>query len=160
MSEGRAIEPTPQEPRFKVEALRFVVVDLAMPAEETSRALRFRLPSDVLFDYDKDQLRREGAQLLTRLAAKIRQQYPTATLRIEGHTDSNGSARNNLRRSERRALAVKKWLKETGGLVHARISTRSFGESQPVAPNQYPDGNDNPVGRQQNRRIEILVERQ
>jgi outer membrane protein OmpA-like peptidoglycan-associated protein len=157
--EGGAVEPDVPEPRFKVETLRFTVVDFAAPMEVTTRALRFRLPSDVLFGFGQDRPRPEAAALLERLAANIRRQYPTATIRVEGYTDSKGSARTNLRVAERRALAVKEWLQSQGGLVHARFLTRSFGESQALMPNQNADGTDNPMGRQQNRRIEIVVER-
>jgi outer membrane protein OmpA-like peptidoglycan-associated protein len=76
--------------------------------------------------------------------------YPERSVRIEGHTDSVGSDDLNQRLSERRADAVRDALMARG-TPSERIRTRGFGETQPIA------GNDDPGGRQQNRRVEIVV---
>jgi outer membrane protein OmpA-like peptidoglycan-associated protein len=52
---------------------------------------------------------------------------------------------------------VRRWLTERGGVTGADIATVGLGERRPVAPNQRPDGSDDPDGRQLNRRVEILV---
>lgn len=77
-------------------------------------------------------------------------------VRIEGHTDSIGSADYNEDLSQRRADSVKAYLVDNG-ISGNRMVTRGFGESQPVAPNTKPDGSDNPEGRAKNRRVELHV---
>jgi outer membrane protein OmpA-like peptidoglycan-associated protein len=73
-------------------------------------------------------------------------------MRVEGHTDSIASDDYNQKLSERRAQSVQRWLAASGG-VKGTITPRGFGESRPVA------GNDTPAGRQQNRRVEIVIEK-
>jgi outer membrane protein OmpA-like peptidoglycan-associated protein len=75
---------------------------------------------------------------------------------IEGHTDGKGSDSYNQGLSERRAVAVKTAL-VVGGLQEARLNVRGFGKTRPVAPNQTPDGADDPDGRQRNRRVEVVI---
>jgi outer membrane protein OmpA-like peptidoglycan-associated protein len=86
-------------------------------------------------------------------------QFPGGKVLIEGHTDSKGSPDLNLELSKRRAEAVKDWLVKKKRIPKSIITTRGFGETKPVAPNTNPDGSDNPQGRQQNRRVEITVEK-
>lgn len=62
--------------------------------------------------------------------------------------------------SERRAKAVSSWLNENYQVAVERMTTKGYGESQPVAPNTKPDGQDDPVGRQQNRRVEVVIQKQ
>jgi outer membrane protein OmpA-like peptidoglycan-associated protein len=91
--------------------------------------------------------------------ADVIKQYPSATVLIEGYTDSKGSDSYNLRLSDRRAVSVKDWLLKKGGVKPRRMTTRGWGEANPVAPNTNPDGSDNPEGRQKNRRVEITVKK-
>ncbi|MGH8565635.1 MAG: OmpA family protein [Gammaproteobacteria bacterium] len=65
----------------------------------------------------------------------------------------------NLDLSKRRAEAVKDWLVKKKAVPEPIITTRGFGETKPVTPDTNPDGSDNPQGRQQNRRVEITVEK-
>ena len=85
--------------------------------------------------------------------------YPKAPVLIEGHTDSKGSHAYNVKLSENRALSVKNWLVRNAGADAAHISTNGWAEAKPVAPNNNPDGTDNPGGRQKNRRVEIVVKK-
>ena len=80
-------------------------------------------------------------------------------VRVEGHTDARGPDDYNQSLSQQRAESVKRWLVEYGGIVAERITTLGFGESQSLALNQRDDGSDDPTGRQQNRRVEIVVEK-
>jgi outer membrane protein OmpA-like peptidoglycan-associated protein len=114
------------------------------------------LQNDVLFDFDKSNLRPDAAQALDRVAELVRQRQPRE-LRVVGHTDSVGSDSYNQGLSERRAEAVRSWLTAQSGMPP--IQTEGRGESDPVAPNTTPDGHDNPQGRQQNRRVEIYLDR-
>lgn len=161
------------ELQFSAEVLRFEVGDfetggilpLAFRVEDleateiSDRDVRFRLSADVLFDFDSAGLRAEAAGVLARLAERIRTEFPGGGVRVEGHTDAKGTPDYNRGLSERRAETVAAWLVEHGGISRERIVTLGLGESQPVAPNQRPDGSDDPLARQGNRRVEIVVER-
>jgi outer membrane protein OmpA-like peptidoglycan-associated protein len=83
--------------------------------------------------------------------------YPDAPLLIEGYTDGKGSHDYNIKLSQSRAAAVKKWLVDNAQIKASRIATKGMGESNPVAPNRKPDGSDDPDGRQKNRRVEIIL---
>jgi outer membrane protein OmpA-like peptidoglycan-associated protein len=124
--------------------------------EETPRATKLTVRNDVLFDFDKAELRPEATEALTRVAEIIRQRAPRA-VRIVGHTDSVGGDSYNQQLSERRARSVEQWLATQGGLPPLQAEGR--GEAEPVAPNTVDGGRDNPEGRQQNRRVEVLLER-
>ncbi|MFP5470103.1 MAG: OmpA family protein [Bacteroidia bacterium] len=82
--------------------------------------------------------------------------YTDVRIKIDGHTDSKGSDSYNIRLGRRRAEEIKKLL-VSRGIDPKRIETATYGESRPVAPNDNPDGSDNPDGRQENRRIEFIV---
>ena len=135
------------------------VFEMGAPVKETAREIHFRLSGDVFFDFDKATIRTEAEPVLGGLAKRIRAEFPGALVRVEGHTDAKGSDSYNQTLSQKRAESVKRWFSENGGLKSARITTQGFGESRPVAPNEKPDGSDNPEGRQENRRVEIVVEK-
>ena len=112
------------------------------------------LPSDVLFDFDKSDIRADARPVLARLADALRA-MADAPVAIIGHTDAKGSDDYNQGLSERRASSVRRWLSEIG--VVARMTTAGKGESTPVASNENADGSDNPEGRQKNRRVEFII---
>lgn len=111
------------------------------------------LEDRVLFDFDKSEVRPDAAKVLDTLAAAL-QKVPATAMEIRGHTDAKGSDAYNLDLSERRAESVIAALRQRGAAQDA--DARGYGESQPVAPNEV-DGQDNPAGRQLNRRVEIFV---
>jgi outer membrane protein OmpA-like peptidoglycan-associated protein len=76
--------------------------------------------------------------------------YPDIRLEIDGHTDNVGSENYNEKLSERRAEAVRNFLAQQG-VADASMTVRGFGPNQPVAANTTP------LGRQQNRRVELVV---
>ena len=124
-------------------------------AEVRGGEMRIALEADVLFDFDKAELKPEAATSLAKVAAVLKSQ-PNATATIEGHTDGKGDDGYNQRLSERRAETVRRWLVENGAMM--KIASRGHGKSKPVAPNTTKDGKDNPDGRQKNRRVEIVVQ--
>jgi outer membrane protein OmpA-like peptidoglycan-associated protein len=126
--------------------------------KETEEAVTMKLEGDVLFDFDKAEIKPEAEQTLDKVGSVI-SQFPEGKVLIEGHTDSKGSPDVNLELSKRRAEAVKGWLVKKKGVPGSIITTRGFGETKPVAPNTNPDGSDDTQGRQQNRRVEITVEK-
>lgn len=123
-------------------------------AEVRGREVRIALSADVLFDFDKADLRPEAKPSLDKVVAVLKS-YPKAVATVEGHTDSKGDDRYNQKLSERRAESVRKWLAANG--ADLKISTRGWGETKPLQPNAGPDGKDDPEGRKKNRRVEITV---
>ena len=125
-------------------------------AKVTGQEIRIELAADVLFDFDKSDIKPEAAESLTKVA-QVAQEYPGGPITIEGHTDGKGTPQYNQRLSEQRAASVKDWLVKNGNVAASRISTRGLGATKPVAPNTLPNGQDNPEGRQKNRRVEIAI---
>ncbi|SDY73571.1 Outer membrane protein OmpA [Nitrosomonas sp. Nm58] len=126
--------------------------------KETEKTVTMKLEGDVVFDFGKAEIKSKAEQTLDKVGTVI-SQFPEGKVLIEGYTDSKGSQRVNLELSNRRAQAVKDWLVRKKGIAESIITTSGFGETKPVAPNTNPDGSDNPQGRQQNRRVEITVEK-
>ena len=127
-------------------------------AKVSDQEVRIELAADVLFDFDKADLKPAAFPTLQKVGQAIKA-YPTGTVLIEGHTDSVGAEVYNMKLSESRAASVRAWLVERASVPAARTSAVGRGETKPVAPNAKPDGTDNPVGRQKNRRVEITIKK-
>ena len=148
---------------FTIEDLGGGPAELVAPVEnlqvtETESEIRIELSGDVLFDFDKADIRAEAEPVLISVADVLKQ-HPDAAVTIAGYTDAKGSDSYNLKLSERRAASVKDWLVANGGIRGGNLSTVGYGEANPVAPNSNLDGSDNPEGRQKNRRVEIAVQK-
>jgi outer membrane protein OmpA-like peptidoglycan-associated protein len=155
--------PVPPGSTFTIVDLQYRIEPVAgaiqaLEVRETPTEIRIGLAADVLFDFDKADIRADAAPVLTK-AAEIVRQHDRNRVTVEGHTDGMGAAPYNQRLSERRAAAVRRWLETQGGVRSAAMSTRGWGATKPVAPNTKPDGSDDPEGRQKNRRVEIVIAR-
>ena len=127
---GRSVPPAPKPaPAPKVE--RTIILD------------------HVLFDFDKTAIKPDGAKILDRLVAFLKEN-PSKKVELEGHTDSVGTDKYNQGLSERRAASVRNYLVKQG-VATGRIATRGFGEAKPIADNKTRDG------RAKNRRVEVKV---
>jgi outer membrane protein OmpA-like peptidoglycan-associated protein len=115
---------------------------------DTARGLIVSL-SDVLFDTGKSTLRPVAREKLAKISGIVLT-YPDLRLTIEGHTDSVGSDAMNQLLSEQRAGSVRDYLAKEN-IPAASMTSQGFGETQPVA------SNDTAEGRQQNRRVELVV---
>jgi outer membrane protein OmpA-like peptidoglycan-associated protein len=104
---------------------------------------------DVLFASGRSELRGGTASNLSKLAAFLNK-YQDRTVAIEGHTDNVGSENANLGLSQRRADSVKAYLVGQG-VASERLTASGKGKGSPVA------GNDSTTGRQQNRRVEVII---
>ncbi|MBD2700399.1 OmpA family protein [Spirosoma sp. BT702] len=113
------------------------------------------LPTDVLFDFDKSNLRPDGIALLTKVKQHFAE-HGADQLHVLGHTDSKGSDQYNAVLSQKRAVAVADWLKKQIK-VKGLIMSIGKGEKEPLVPNTNSDGSDNPVNRQKNRRVTLSV---
>jgi outer membrane protein OmpA-like peptidoglycan-associated protein len=105
--------------------------------------------SDVLFDTGKYSLKPGAREKLAKVAG-ILLAYPGLDIAVGGYTDNVGSDDMNQTLSENRAGSVRDYLVQQGVLTNS-VSAKGFGNTSPVATN------DNPSGRQQNRRVELLV---
>jgi len=119
-----------------------------LKAVKTDRGVVLTL-GDVLFATGKAELAPGATQTMDYLAAFLNK-YPDRKVLIEGHTDSTGSASLNQGLSERRAQSVKTALMGRG-ISFDRIDTVGYGMDRPVA------SNDTAAGRQQNRRVEVVI---
>jgi OmpA-OmpF porin, OOP family len=103
----------------------------------------------VLFDTGSDHIRPESAPALKEIGDMLAA-HGDLKVSIEGHTDNVGNAQTNMTLSEKRAAAVKTYLVSTLGVSAARLTSRGYGDTKPVADNATPEG------RQKNRRVELV----
>ncbi len=122
--------------------------NVILQTRDTARGLIVNM-SDVLFDTGKYSLRPLAREKLARVAGIV-SGHPGLKLDVEGHTDSVGGNDYNQQLSEHRSGAVRDYLMEEG-MPAASVTARGFGETQPVA------SNDTAAGRQQNRRVELVI---
>jgi outer membrane protein OmpA-like peptidoglycan-associated protein len=119
-----------------------------LQTKDSARGLIVNM-SDVLFDTGQFSLKPGTREKLAKISGIVLA-YPSLELAIEGHTDSVGTDEYNQGLSENRANSVRNFLIEQG-IASGSVSSRGFGESQPIA------SNDTAAGRQQNRRVELVV---
>ena len=111
--------------------------------------LVLNIPSGITFAYDSATVQPQFQRTLDQVASTLGQ-YNQTYIDVYGHTDSTGSDDYNQGLSERRAVSVADYL-SGHGVQSARIATRGFGESQPIASNATPEG------QAANRRVEIKI---
>jgi photosystem I P700 chlorophyll a apoprotein A2 len=138
------------------EALTAALASLG--ATTTPTTITIELSADVLFDFDKASIKPDAEPSLQKLLT-ILSSYPHASVTIEGYTDAKGSDSHNLGLSQRRADAVRAWLAARPAAHGIDFTAHGLGSANPVAPNRKPDGSDDPVGRQKNRRVTVRVSR-
>jgi len=137
--------------RKAAEALRAQLLEQfnrILPTTDTPRGLKVNM-ADVLFASGKYDLQPPAREALAKLSGIVLG-HPGLRLDIEGHTDSVGSDAFNQQLSEQRANAVLQYL-VSQGLPESSMTSRGFGKADPIA------SNDTPQGRQQNRRVEIII---
>ena len=123
----------------------------ALGAKETETEITIRLAGSILFDFDSDAIRPDAQRSLGEIL-EIVKAYSGRPVRVEGHTDSVASESYNEKLSQRRAQSVADWL-TAHGIEANRLKVGGWGETRPVADNTSPEG------RQQNRRVELIIEK-
>ncbi len=111
--------------------------------------------NDIFYDYNKATLRPESKLVLDSLYYLLLDN-PKMEIELGAHTDSKGTDAYNLKLSNERAKSCVDYLVGKG-IPTARVISKGYGESRPIAPNTLPNGKDNPDGRQLNRRTEFKV---
>lgn len=119
------------------------------PAPAPGRKVIDRLTIRVNFDFDKSNIRKADIPDLEKAVAFVKK-YPDSKVAVEGHTDSRGTEKYNLKLSQRRADAVKKYLVDKGEKAD-RITAEGKGKGYPIADNKTDKG------RFENRRVEVLI---
>ncbi len=119
--------------------------------KQESRGLVVTLPSGIFFDTGKSTLKAGAKKTLSRIADQLKGDS-SIKVAVEGHTDNTGSSAKNMTLSEKRAQAVRDYL-VSKGIPEDRITATGKGESEPVATNKTV------AGRQQNRRVELVITR-
>jgi len=104
---------------------------------------------NLYFDVGKATIQTQSQDVLERLL-ELMKAYPTLRIEIQGHTDSDGGAEQNLKLSQERATSVVNYLVKRG-ISPKRLVAKGYGESMPIAPNTTEEG------KQLNRRVMILV---
>ncbi|MDQ2728448.1 MAG: OmpA family protein [Actinomycetota bacterium] len=163
---NRADNPSPPSPS----SLHAPVLDLTAPVlaltldtsslngalnnSETGNQRTVTLAADVLFAFNQATLTSAAQGVLPQVAASIRT-GATGPVGVVGYTDSIGDPAYNQTLSENRAAAVVAALQPLLAGAPVMLQPSGRGAADPVAPNQNPDGSDNPAGRAQNRRVTI-----
>ena len=104
---------------------------------------------EILFNTDSYTLKKDAKDTVDNIINAIKQTYPDREIIVEGHTDNTGEANYNQALSEKRAKTVADYILPK--LEHDKLSYRGFGDKEPIA------SNDNPDGRQKNRRVDIII---
>ncbi len=117
--------------------------------ERVGEGIKITFDSGILFDFNSYALRSNVKENLINLS-RVLNKYEDTEILIEGHTDNKGTDEYNQKLSEERASSVSQFL-ISKNVKSARITTKGYGESQPIADN------DTEAGRQANRRVEIAI---
>ncbi|GAA4917450.1 OmpA family protein [Streptomonospora salina] len=132
--------------------------DGSMTDSENAEERIVTLDADVLFAFDEAELSDDARKTLEDTAEILRDDAPSKTVSIDGYTDSKGEESYNRSLSEDRAAAVEQELSSLLDGADITFETAGHGSADPVAPNEV-DGEDNPDGRAENRRVEVAFAR-
>jgi outer membrane protein OmpA-like peptidoglycan-associated protein len=117
--------------------------------ERVGEGIVVEFSSNVLFDFDKANIRTDAQPTLNKLV-DVLNKYPDTDIELQGHTDNTGTEKYNQVLSEKRARSVDTYLVKKG-IKTKRIKTKGFGETIPKYDNSTESG------RAQNRRVEFLI---
>jgi outer membrane protein OmpA-like peptidoglycan-associated protein len=117
--------------------------------ERVGEGILITFDSGLLFDVDKADVQADTKANLDQLSETLKK-YDDTNILVEGHTDNTGADDHNKKLSDRRAASVESYL-VANGVANNRITTKGYGESQPVADNNTD------MGRKSNRRVEVAI---
>lgn len=123
--------------------------------EQSDRGLVITFLAEILFDSGKTEIRPEATEVLEKVAKVLNKEVINYNIGIEGHTDNDpikySGWKSNWELSTARATSVLHYLVDDRGTNPKRVSAIGFGEYHPVV------SNDTPEGKQQNRRVEVVI---
>jgi outer membrane protein OmpA-like peptidoglycan-associated protein len=137
-----------EKEKTELRATLLLQFNAILQTRDTARGLIVNM-SDVLFDTAKFTLRPEAREKLAKVAGIV-SGHPGLRLDVEGHTDNVGGDDYNQQLSEQRGSAVRDYLTHQG-MQQGSVTTKGFGKTQPIATNETS------AGRQQNRRVELVI---
>jgi OmpA-OmpF porin, OOP family len=127
------------------------IIDCAFDVKEVQPPERLCISLVVDFDSGSSQIKPQYRDEIAKVGDYLKT-YPTTTAVIEGHTDSTGSAENNLTLSRERAQAIVNYLVQNFGIDAGRLSAKGYGSTRRIAYNSTPEG------RAKNRRVNAVID--
>jgi chemotaxis protein MotB len=152
---SQQVDELSQAQRTLEDRLAQEIRDKQVKLEMAEKGLVITVVGDLLFDSGKDKIRAEAYPVLDKVAKVLNENVPEYSIGIEGHTDNVpiklSGWKSNWELSTARALSVLHYLEKEKGVEPGRLSAVGYGEYRPVV------SNDSRSGRQQNRRVEIVI---
>lgn len=112
------------------------------------------IPVNIYYDFDKYNLTKQAKNTIDSTLLIVLEEIPNVLVELSSHTDSKGEDEYNKELSQKRAESVVDYLIKKG-IDKNRLIAKGYGEEKPIAPNENPDGSDNELGRDKNRRTEF-----
>ena len=141
---GTASEPEPEP--------------VAEPAPEPQKRVEVRdnkivINEKIQFAFNSDKIQEVSHDLLNEVAKVIKENHQIKKIEIQGHASAEGGDNHNMKLSDRRANAVRKYLTGKGGVSKDHLTAKGYGETWPVADNNTKEG------RRANQRVELNFQR-
>ncbi len=133
------------------------VIDISLKPIVTKSIIKNTIIlENIYYEFNQTTLNPKSKATLDSTLLKFLQIYPDIIVEIRSHTDNIGDTKYNQKLSLKRASNVAEYLIEKG-INKNRLKYNGYGESDPLVPNTYPGGKDNPEGRARNRRTEFKI---
>ena len=146
---GKAVDPNTLK-----QLVTNITLDTTIVLEQMKKDKIFVL-ENIYYEFDSANIRPDAAKELDKLV-QILVDNPEIRIELSSHTDSVASVEYNLNLSQRRAQSAVNYLIQQG-IAPDRLVAKGYGELRPIARNTNPDGTDNEVGRERNRRTEFKI---
>jgi OOP family OmpA-OmpF porin len=127
------------------------IIDCAILPQDIQPKEELCMTLGIEFDTDRANIKSQYHNAIAELGDYMKK-YPTTTATIEGHTDNIGSDEHNMKLSQQRAENVVDYLVTNFGIERSRLFAKGYGSTRPITSNSSP------AGRQQNRRINAIVD--
>src|SRR5687768_3276268 len=148
-TKGKGVDPTTLK-----DLLTNITLDTTLVLDKIELNKIFVL-DNIYYNFNRAEIRDDAAKELDKLV-QLLIDNPEIKIELGSHTDSVDSESFNINLSQRRAESAVKYIVQNG-IAPDRLVAKGYGESKPIARNTNPDGTDNPVGRQKNRRTEFKI---
>ncbi len=148
-TKGKSVDPSTLK-----DLVTNIVLDTLLVLDKIELNKIFAL-ENIYYDFNKSDIRQDAAIELDKLV-QLLIDNPEIKIELGSHTDSIDDNSYNLQLSQRRAESAVRYIVQHG-IAPDRLVAKGYGEEKPIARNTNPDGTDNPVGRQKNRRTEFKI---